>query len=105
MLEFVEHAFHEVAVRIEVFVVVTRDFAIGFGGNDDLSLDALGALDDVIGIIAFIRNQSLHPDAVHQGQCLRVVGRLTGRQDYPQGIAMAIAGRMNFGAKSTPRPT
>lgn len=100
MLEFQEEVFDQVSLFIELFVVFSRIFSIGFWWDDgDFSGACKGHKDPFIRIIGFVCNEYVCLE--FRQQCIGAlqVVCLTGRQRKSGGIAERIADGMNLGGQ------
>ena len=102
--ELIEHALDQVALLIEVAVILPRREPMASGRNHHRSALLLGRFHDVIGIVTFVGDDRLGRQPFEQGQGRVIVGARTCRQDEAQGIAVTVAGRVNLGAQTSPRP-
>jgi hypothetical protein len=103
VLEFVEEALDEVALAIESEVARQRDRAAGMGGNDRRDLPVGEGLDEGIGVVGLVTDQSRWIGILEQGLCTSEVADLARRKHQLDGIAQGIDERVNFGAQSATR--
>ena len=103
VLEFVEEALDEVAFAIESEVARQRDRAAGMGRNDRSDLSVGEGLDEGIGVIGLVTDQSRWIGILEQGRCTSEVAGLAWRKHQLDGIAQGIDERVNFGAQSATR--
>ncbi len=71
--------------------------------NHRLGTLLLSSLHDVIGIVTLVSDDCLGGQSFEQSQGRVIVGARACRQDEAQGIAMAVARRVNLGAQTSPR--
>ena len=103
VLEFVEEALDEVALAIESEVARQRNRAAGMGRNDRSDLSVGEGLDEAIGVIGLVTDQSRWIGILEQGFCASEVAGLAWRKHQLDGIAQGIDERVNFGAQSATR--
>ena len=100
MLEFIEEAFDEIAFAVEREVAVTRGLAIGLWGNHRGDLPPVESVDQQIGVVSFVTDQSPRIDTVDQWlRASQIVG-LPGREHQLDGVAKGIDQRVDFGGQS-----
>ncbi len=100
VLELIEESFHEIALFIELLVIFTLDFTVGFWWDDCDCAHVSCRFDNIIRIVSFIREHCLRTQAIEQLQRLCAIVSLTAGENKTQGIAVTIAGRVYFGAES-----
>ena len=103
VLELIEEAFDEVALAVERVIARPGDLAIG-RRRDDGSNSPLGEdLDEAVGIVAFVTNQSLWIGVVDQRFGASKIMGLARREHQLDGIAQGIDEGVNFGGQSATR--
>ena len=103
LLELIEEAFDEVALAVERVIARPGDLAIG-RRRDDGSNSPLGEdLDEALGIVAFVANQSLWIGVVDQRFGASKIMGLARREHQLDGIAQGIDEGVNFGGQSATR--
>lgn len=100
LLELAEEILDEVARLVRLFVVVTLDFAVALGRDDDGFSSGKQWLDDTfIGIEGLVSRQGV---GCHVGQqrvgALQIMG-LARRQQKFQRITQRVGKRVNLGAQ------
>ena len=104
VLEFVEEALDEVALTIEGEVARQRDRAAGMGGDDWGDLPVGEAVEEGIGVVGLVTDQSRWIGVLEQGLCTSKVSGLAWRKHQLDGIAQGIDEGMNLGGQSAARP-
>lgn len=101
LLEFGKEVFDEVAVFVEISVILPLHFAVGFWRDDGLALFGLQAIENpLLRIVGFIGQDIVRIDVLQQGVgSFQVVG-LPGRQMKARRIAQGVTTRVNLGAQS-----
>ena len=103
VLEFIEEAFDEITFAVEREVAVSQGLAIGLWGNHRGDLAPVESVDQQIGVVSLIADQSLRIDAVDQRlRASHIVG-LPGREHQLDGVAKGIDERVDFGRQSAAR--
>lgn len=74
VFELIKKPFDEVALFVEMCVVVALVFSIGFGWDNGVGT----GLDNVICVVTLIGDKRFNSQAFEKGQRLRVVTVLTG---------------------------
>ena len=100
VLELIEEALDEVAFAIEREVAVPRGLAMGDRGNHRADLALIESLDQPIGVVSLVADQSRRIDVFDQRLCASQIVRLPGREHQLDGIAKGIDKRVDFGAQS-----
>ena len=90
MLDFIDKTFDQMALAVDMKVVVTRRVAIGTGWNDWDSLSSRNQVDKVVGIVRPISDKLAKGETVGQGQGLCDVVALTSGQPQPKRIPQGI---------------
>jgi len=102
VLELVEEALDEVAFAVEREVAVPRDLAIGFWRDHRTDLPPLESLDQQIGVVSLVPDQSPGIDVFDQRlRASQIVG-LPGREPQLDGVAEGVDQRVDFGRQSAP---
>jgi len=98
MLEFVEEAFYQIALLIDVFVI--RDGLRSRSGrrNDSLCTGLCDARTKPIGVIALVGQQMFERHAADEVLGLEDVVHLAAGQDETNGIAKRIHAGADLGA-------
>lgn len=104
MFEFVEEAFDDVALFVEFAIIGTLELAVALGRNDDPSCGSADVVDQMIGIVSLIGQSSLRLKTLDEVVGEGDVVALTRCADQAERIAERIAGGVDFGTQSTPRP-
>ena len=102
VLELVEEALDEVAFAVEREVAVPRDLAIGFWGDHRTDLPPLESLDQQIGVVSLVPDQSPGIDVFDQRLCASQIVGLPGREPQLDGVAEGVDQRADFGRQSAP---
>jgi hypothetical protein len=97
VLEFVEEALDEIALAVEREVASPRDLAIGLWGNHESDLPPVEGVDQRIGVVSLVTDQSLWIGAIDQRLCARQIVGLPGREHQRHGVAKGIDERVDFG--------
>ena len=105
VLEFVEEALDEIALAIKGEVARQRDRAAGMGRDDWGDLPVGEGVEEGIGVIGLVTDQSGWIGVLEQGLCTSEVAGLTWRQHQFDGIAQGIDEGVNFSAQSATRST
>jgi hypothetical protein len=100
VLELVEEALDEVTFAIEYEVAVPRSLAIGGWRNHRTDLPPVERLDQPVGIVSLVPNQSLRIDVFDQRLCASQIVGLPGREPQHDGVAKSIDQRVDFGGQS-----
>lgn len=90
VFELVEHALDDITFFAKLRIVLTLHFPIGFWWNDNESAHIIYRLNDVIRIIAFIRQHSIGVQSLQQRQCLLAVGSLPACQYEAYRISKCV---------------
>jgi hypothetical protein len=104
VLEFVEEALDEVSLAVEGEIDGTHDLDVALRG--DVGGGAAGGeeVDDGPRAVAAVGDGlARRGQAVDQRWQRGLIGGLAGRQDQPDGQAIAIDDRVDFGAQSSAR--
>ena len=103
VLEFIEEALDEVAFTVKREVASPRDLAVGLRGNHRGDLPLGKGVDQRIGIVGLVADQSLWIDPSKQRlRASQIVG-LTGREHHVDGIAERIDQDVDFGGQPAAR--
>jgi len=102
VLDLVHKALHQMALAVEPFIILGRQFAPAAGWNNGYGSLLQHRLTKVIGIVAFIRNHILAGEAGNQVFRLGDIIALSTRQRKAQRITQRIDRHMDFGAEPTP---
>lgn len=97
VLELIEEALDKVAFAVEREVAVPRGLAIGFWGDDRANLPPIESLDQRIGVVSFVPDQSPRIDVFDQWLCASQIMRLPWREHQLDGVAKSIDERVDFG--------
>ena len=103
MLDFVHKTFDQMPFTIAPGIVVSRLLTVGSGWNNRLGATVENKIDEVIGIIAPIRQDILANKVTHQRNGLGDVMALSSRQAQTQRIAQRVYAGVDFGAETAPR--
>ena len=103
VLEFVEEALDQIAFAIEYEVAVPRSLAIGGWRNHRADLPPVESLDQPIGIVSLVADQSLRIDVFDQRLCASQIVGLPGREPQHDGVAKGIDQRVDFGGQPAAR--
>lgn len=101
MLDLVDEALDQMALFVQVLVILTLLFSIGARRNHGLHPPGFDSFDQLGIIVAFVGQQHLCRVAFNQRLGLRAIVTLTRRQDEAQRIAKRINCYMNLGRKAT----
>jgi hypothetical protein len=96
MLEFVEEALDQVAFSVKCEIGRAWRYPIRLGWDDRRDPAVFEDLDQAIGIVSLVGEESLRIDLIEQRFGLREVGGLAGRQRDGGRIAECIRNRMDF---------
>ena len=96
LFESQESIFDEVSQLVEIGIIVAQLFAICLGRNDHLDSGVLGFINNRIGIVAFVREQTLGMETPDQFFSLRAIRHGTRRNKYSDRHTMRIHGQMYF---------
>ncbi len=96
--ELIEHALDQVALFVEMTVVLSRCKAMASRRNHRLGPLLPHRLHDIIGVITLVGDDNLGGQPFEQGQGRVVVGARACRQDEARGITVAVTRRVNLGA-------
>lgn len=78
IFENIEESFDEIALFVEGEVTGSLDYAIGLGRYDGSNVTLGEGIDECVGVISFVGEESLRIDLVEQRLGLAEVGRLSG---------------------------
>ena len=104
VLEFVEEAFHEVALAVEGEIAWQWNCPAGMGRNDRSDLPVGEGFDEGISVIRLVADQSRWIGVRKQRLRTSEVAGLSWRKHQLDRIAQGIDQRVNFGAQSAARP-
>jgi hypothetical protein len=102
-LELVEQPLHKVGLRIELRIVGTLSLAVGFCWHDHQRVPATPGIDEVMGVIPWVRPYRLGFPPVPPRQRLLAVRRLSPRQEKAQRMTQRVAYRLYWGREPAPR--
>ena len=105
VLEFIEEAFDEVAFAVEREIARSRGFAVGLGRNDRSNSSLGEGVDERVGIVRLIADQSIWIGGVDQRLSASKIVSLAWREHQLDGIAQGVDERVNFGGQSAARST
>lgn len=91
-------------VFVQMPIVVTLLQAVRFGRNDRLSALLCQGLQQLIGVVALVRQQGLCVEAHQQGFGLGNISDFTAGEHIAQRIPQGIDRRMNLGAQPAAQP-
>jgi hypothetical protein len=100
VLEFIEEALDEVAFAVEREIASTLDFAIGLWRNYRADLTPVEGVDQRVGVVRFVSEQSPGIDVFDQRFRASQIMRLPGREHQLDGIAKGIDEHVDFGRQS-----
>ena len=103
MLELIEEALDEIAFAIQREVALALCLAVGFGWNDRSDSALVEGLDERIGIVGLVGNQSLRLGAVDQWLGASEIVGLAWGEHQLDGVAQRIDERVNLGGQSAAR--
>jgi len=104
MLEFVEEAFDQVTLSIELMVNGSLVFAVALGGDVRPRAVFGDQLEDGLGVISLVADGIVSgTQALEQCRDGRLVGRLPRRQQKSDRQATGIDDGMDLGAQSSTR--
>ncbi len=96
MFESVEEAFDAVAFGIHGEVSVAWIFDAGACGDDGFRAGDFDGFDNFLAVIAFVGDDILCRKTLQQWLCLRIVRRLSWRQDEAQRVAQTVDSGVDF---------
>ena len=102
VFELIEHALDQISLLVEVLVIAPRSEPMSPWRYHHLGPLLLNCFHNVIGVITLVGDDNLSRQPFEQGQGRVIVGTRARRQDKAQGITVAVARRVNFGAQATP---
>ncbi len=100
VLEFVEEPLDEVALCVEGEVAGALDGAIGLGRDDRCDSPSGQGVDQVIGVVSLVGEQSLKVDVLDQRLGLAEVRSLARRQQQLDRVAQSIDEGVDLGGQS-----
>jgi hypothetical protein len=102
--DLVDEALDQMALLIEMPVIVPLFGAVFLGRNDCLGTVISNRLEQCIDIVGSVGNQMLELKGVDQRLGLCTVMALSASQDEAEWIAQCIDKDVNLGAESAPTP-
>lgn len=105
VLDARKEALDQIAVSVEMTIETALVSSIGTGRDHGLRASGLDHGNEMIGVVALVRNDSLNRQALDGLGGTIDVGDLAGRENDPQRIAKGIDRDMQFGRQSAPRAT
>ena len=105
MLYFVDEAFDQMMLPVQMCVVAARLLPVGAWGNHRRHAPPQNVLAKPLGVIPFVSQHILTFIAVYQPLGLRDVVLLSSSQDEAQGIAKTIHAHVDLGAEPTAAPS
>ena len=102
VFELIEHALDQISLLIEVLVIAPRSEPMSPWWNHRLGPLLLDCFHNVIGVITLVGDDDLGRQPFEQGQSRVIVGTKARREDKAQGIAVAVARRVNLRAQAAP---
>lgn len=101
LLEFVEEAFDEIALFVEVGIIRTLNLPIALGRNDNLAASFSDFLVQMIGVIALVGDGGIGVQSIDEFMRMGDVVFLSRAADQPDRIAERVAGSMDLGAQTS----
>jgi hypothetical protein len=105
VFDAVHEAFDEVAGFVGSFVESTSSPAIAAGRNDWLGTTSANAVDQLVGVVAFVSNHRLGLVLAEQFFRSRYVMLFARPQAKLQRLALGVYGQVQFAAESAARAT
>ena len=99
-LKFIEEALDKIAFAIECEIASSRDLSVGLWRYNRGDSAPVESVDQRIGVVSLIANQSLGIDAVDQRLRAGQIVGLPRREHQFNRIAQGIDERMDFGRQS-----
>jgi len=99
VLEASEDAFDQVAVSVKMAIEAALGKSIGTRRNDGLCAGGLDLRNEMIGVVALVRDDGVRREVLDGLGCTVAVGNLTGRENHPQRITQGIHRDMQFGCQ------
>ncbi len=96
-LEASEEAFDQVAVSVEMAIEAALGKSIGTRRNDGLCAGGLDLRNEMIGVVALVRDDGVRREVLDGLGRTVDAGNLTGQENHPQRIAQGIHRDMQFG--------
>jgi hypothetical protein len=96
MLDYTEETLDEIALAIEREIAIAFHFPICLRRDDDLDRTRSQAVNEVIGVIALVCEQSSRLDRRQQRSGLRDIVNLAAGQNEPQRITKGIDDYVDF---------
>ena len=103
MLDAVEKAFDQIASAIQGPAVASLADPVRAWRNDGLGPCGSNRLDEGVGVVALVRDDCLHAQALDQLFRTRDVGSLTFGENQPQRPANGVDRQMQLGTQSAAR--
>ena len=103
VLELVEEALDAVAQFVSIFVVGDLGLSRSVWRNDDIDLGVGKEDAELIGVVAFVRNDTDQRQTVDEVGSLGRLVHLPRREKQPKRIAEGVDGRVDLGAQSPAR--
>ena len=100
MLEFIDEAFYEVTLTIEMLVLLALFFAIGTRRNHSGRALCLNLRDKGIGIIAFIGDHKVAREVFDERWALCDVAGLSGGETKAHAQTQCLDAQMQFAGKA-----
>lgn len=98
-----EESFDQIAVAVEMVIEVALSQAIGTGRDDGLRTSCPDHGNEVVGIVALVRNDSACRQVFDGLGGIIDIGNLARREDHPQRIAQGVDGDVQLGGQPAPR--
>ena len=101
MLDFVDEALNQMALFVQMTVMLTLLVTARRRGNDRLSTTLNNDMKEVEGIVSSVGDDVVGTEVLDEGLCLGDVVALATCQSETQRIAQAIDADVNLGAEAT----
>ena len=100
VLELVEEALDEIALTVEDKITSPRRLAVGFRRNHGGDFALGERIEQRVGVVRLVANQSLWISLLKQRLCASQIVRLPRREHHIDGIAEGIDKGVNFSGQS-----
>jgi hypothetical protein len=97
LFDFAEEPLDEVAFAVEGEISLTFDEPVGFGRNDGSDVPFFQRLDQGVGVVRLIGEESFRLDLVEQRLGLTEIGCLAWRERQGGGVAQSIDDHVYLG--------